>query len=325
MIDLESCCISLDRPYDCYVGRGYKVGTLYIPNSIAPVNFEGLFKNNTFDFSDGRADITFHPKYVAMHPVGLAFYAALSDYFDQNGIITSASIDRRIPSIPYLQRMGLFKALKIEDPILIREHEEAGRFIPLMKIANSADLEAFLKQIDPVLHTTRENSRIIKHVFSELLRNVLEHAKASSGGNVCATYNRKRQKISIGISDAGIGLFNSLRQHHSVSTDNEALLLALQPGISGTTSRIGGTSDNAGAGLFFTKCIAQSTRNYFLVYSGNAYFKLKVTPKADPVLFHSSPLEDKCTNREGLPGISWNCARDRHKHRRHGSFQHNYE
>jgi hypothetical protein len=277
------------------------LGTLYVPNSISPVNFEGIFKNNALDFSDKRADISFHPKYVAMHPVGLAFYAALADDFRNKGVDVAATINKKIPSIPYLQRMGLFRVLGFEDPVRIKEHEEAGRFIPLMKVRTNEELDTFLKQIDPVLHTTRENSKTIKHVFSELLRNVLEHSESRLGGNVCATYNRKRQKISIGISDAGIGLYNSLRRNHAVASHRDAVLLALRPGVSGTTSRIGGTSDNAGAGLFFTKCIAQSTKNYFVIYSGNAYFKLKLTPKGKPIQFKADPLEDYSTIKDNLP------------------------
>lgn len=280
------------------------MGQLYVPNSVAPVNFESIFKNNTFDFRDGRAEVAFHPTYVAMHPIGLAFYAALSDYFHQNGIQIEGSINTRISSIPYLQRMGLFRAFGFLDPRTITEHEESGRFIPLMKIKDNADLDRFLKQIDPVLHTTQENSRIIKHVFSELLRNVLEHSRAPNGGNVCATYNRKRKKISIGISDAGQGLFNSLRGNHHVTCHREAVELALRPGISGTTSRIGGTPENAGAGLFFTKCIAQSTRNYFLLYSGDAYYKLWLTPRKDKVHYEADPLKDRHMMRDGLPSFN---------------------
>ena len=39
------------------------MGKLYIPNSIALRNFDSIFTNNDFDFSDGQADIGFHPNY----------------------------------------------------------------------------------------------------------------------------------------------------------------------------------------------------------------------------------------------------------------------
>jgi anti-sigma regulatory factor (Ser/Thr protein kinase) len=278
-----------------------QMSTLYIPNSIALRNFDSLFKNNDFNFSDKKADITFHRTYVAMHPVGLAFYAALSDLFIENGIETTATINYDIRSIPYLQRMGLFRTFGYSDPLETKEHEETGRFIPLMKIRNSDELDTFIKTIDPILHTSRENSRVIKHVFSELLRNVLEHSYAKRGGNVCATYNRKRNKISIGISDAGIGLLNSMKHHHSLSNHEEALSSALTPGISGKSSRIGGTPENAGAGLFFTKCIAQSTRNHFLIYSGDSYFKLNLTRPNENIEFNPNPCDDHRTSRTDLP------------------------
>jgi hypothetical protein len=274
---------------------------LYIPNSVALRNFDSIFSNNTFDFSDKTIDISFHSNYVAMHPVGLAFYAALGDYFKFNNVSTKAGINYKIRSIPYLQRMGLFRVLGYKNPLQIHEHEECGRFIPLRKILTNAELDSLIKEIDPILHTTRDNSRVIKHVFSELLRNVLEHSLSKYGGNVCATYNKKKKKISIGISDAGIGIFNSLYTHHKFSNHLEAILAALTPGISGTTSRLGGTQENAGAGLFFTKCIAQSTRNNFLIYSGKSYFKLKATPRGKTIVFNSDPKQDHSTTKDNLP------------------------
>lgn len=72
---------------------------LYIPNSIALRNFDSIFVGNDFDFSDGHVEILFHNSYVAMHPVGLAFYAALGDYFLENEIQTSATINTHIKSL----------------------------------------------------------------------------------------------------------------------------------------------------------------------------------------------------------------------------------
>jgi anti-sigma regulatory factor (Ser/Thr protein kinase) len=240
---------------------------LYIPNSIALRNFDSIFNNNSFDFSDKKVKITFHPDYVAMHPIGLAFYAALGDHFSYNKIKTRMEINYKIRSIPYLQRMGLFDALGYLDPIETKTHEETGRFIPLTRVESSSDLERVLKTIDPILHTTQDTSRPVKYVFSELLRNVFEHSRSPNGGHVCATFNRKKRKISVGISDNGQGILNGMRGFRRFTSHKEAILNALTPGISGTNTKIGGTSENAGAGLFYTKCIAQSTRNHFLIYS----------------------------------------------------------
>jgi anti-sigma regulatory factor (Ser/Thr protein kinase) len=277
------------------------MSNLYIPNSISLRNFESIFTNNNFDFTDKDVHITFHHKYVAMHPIGIVFYAALHDYFIENGIKYDGRINKSITSIPYLQRMGLFRGLGFSDLRQIKCHDETGRFIPLTRIKSNEDLDKFIKTIDPILHTTRENSRAIKHVFSELLRNVIEHAESKYGGFVCATYNKKRKKISIGISDSGIGLFNSLRVFHKVNSSLEAIRLALTPGISGKTARIGGTRENAGAGLFFTKCIAQSSKNYMLIYSGDAYYKLRTPKEQKKSIFNADPFLDIKTIKESLP------------------------
>ena len=272
---------------------------LYIPNSIALRNFDSIFKNNSFDFSDRKVNITCHPDYVAMHPIGLAFYAALGDHFFYNDIETNLEINYEIRSIPYLQRMGLFDALGYLDPIETKTHEETGRFIPLTRI-HSSDLERVLKTIDPILHTTQDTSRPVKYVFSELLRNVFEHSRAPNGGHVCATFNKKKKKISVGISDNGQGILNGMRGFRRFTSHKEAILNALTPGISGTNPKIGGTSQNAGAGLFYTKCIAQSTRNHFLIYSGDSYFKLRTAPSGTTT-FNPNPVDDVSTIKDALP------------------------
>jgi anti-sigma regulatory factor (Ser/Thr protein kinase) len=277
------------------------MSTLYIPNSIALRNFDSVFTDNNFDFSDKKVRIEFHPTYVAMHPVGLALYAAFGDYFRLNEIKTSAAINPRIRSIPYLQRMGLFSTLGYADPVETKEHEETGRFIPLTRITTSDELTTFLKTIDPLLHTTQDISRIVKHVFSELLRNVLEHSRSQRGGHVCATYNHKSKKVSIGISDTGQGIREGMKGYKRFSSHKEAILNALKPGISGTTTRLGGTRENAGAGLFITKCIVQSTRNHFLIYSGDSYFKLRVRPLSEEIQFNADPEDDFATIKDSRP------------------------
>ena len=87
------------------------MGNLYIPNSVALRNFDTVFKNNDFIFSDKSVNITFHDKYIAMHPIGLAFYAAIGDFIKENDLNLEGSINPKIRSIPYLLRMGLFHAL----------------------------------------------------------------------------------------------------------------------------------------------------------------------------------------------------------------------
>jgi anti-sigma regulatory factor (Ser/Thr protein kinase) len=205
-----------------------------------------------------------------------------------------------VKTLPYLLRMGLFNHLGISAGREIVEHEESGRFIPITQIRTSDELKQAIINLVPLLHAPAGVADPIKYVFSEMVRNALEHSKSNVGAFVCAQYYRESKRIAIGIADAGIGIYSSMRRHHRVANAQEAIHLALQPGITGTTSRIGGNEFNAGAGLFFTKSIATLSRNRFFLYSGDNMFRLMKTrqryepelnadPKKDPHSFVTAP------------------------------------
>lgn len=138
----------------------------------------------------------------------------------------------------------------------VQEHEEAGRFIPLTNVRTKDELSEFIINMIPLLHATPGEAEPIKYVVSELVRNALEHSASPVGAFVCAQYFKKTERLAIGVCDAGIGILGSMSRSHAVATSMDAISLAMKPGITGTTSRYGGTEYNAGAGLFFMKAIA---------------------------------------------------------------------
>jgi anti-sigma regulatory factor (Ser/Thr protein kinase) len=263
---------------------------VFLPNSANLQNVTGFLRG--LDLSNPEVlEFSMHPKWVAVHPVVLAITASLATKFRESGgtVVGGAT---QVPTLNYLIRMGLFKHLGIESGKEIKEHEESGRFIPLTQIKNTDELKQAIVNLVPLLHAPPAVADPIKYVFSEMVRNALEHSQSSVGAFVCAQYYRETKRIAIGIADAGIGVFESMRRYHFVKGDEGAIRLALQPGITGTTSRIGGNEFNAGAGLFFTKSIATLSRNYFFLYSGTSMFRLmKTRQRYDPEL-HTDPKED---------------------------------
>jgi anti-sigma regulatory factor (Ser/Thr protein kinase) len=188
--------------------------------------------------------------------------------------------------------MKLFDHVRLKPPREITEHEASGRFIPLTQIRSSSELSSTIANLVPLLHAPKEVADPIRYVFSEMVRNALEHSESRVGAFVCAQYYAKSKRISIGIADAGIGIEAHMRKHHRVATAKEAINLALQPGITGTTSRIGGNEFNAGAGLFFTKSIASFSQNMFLLYSGDAAYRLMKGPRNRGKALNSDPNHD---------------------------------
>lgn len=216
-------------------------------------------------------EISTHDKWVTVHPANLVMAAALAMKVGK----ASSSIVGRIPETGrYLDRMGLYELTSTPSPFIYQKKEEAGRFVPIKVLKTSQDQSLFISDMIPLLHLSEENSTVVKYIIGELVRNVLEHAYAKDGAVVAAQYYKKTNRVSIGICDTGIGIWKSMHDNWHPKTDLEAIKLALTPGITGTTRREGGTSDNAGAGLFFIKSIAKISRNYFVIYSGSAEYTL---------------------------------------------------
>lgn len=195
--------------------------------------------------------------------------------------------------------MNLFKMLGVKSGIHITKHEAAGRFVPLTQIRDGKELTSFITEMIPLLHIDPKHVDPIKYIISELVRNVLEHAQSKNGAILCAQYYKKSNMIRIGIADTGVGIKNTISESYRVSDDKEALQLSLMPGITGTTRREGGTEYNAGAGLFFIRSIAKVNRDFFMIYSGDALYKL--LKNKHNLELNADPFKDRHSARQDIP------------------------
>ncbi|MEI7579457.1 MAG: ATP-binding protein [bacterium] len=237
-----------------------------------------------------KLEISTHQQWITVHPANLVLTAALAIQAGKENSVIVGDIPE---SGRYLDRMGLYALTKTTSPFKYHKKEEAGRFVPIKIIKTAADQSYFISEMIPLLHLSEDNTKTVKYVIGELVRNVLEHAFAKNGAIVAAQYYKKTNRVSIGICDTGIGIQQSMEKYWHAKNDLTAIKLALTPGISGTTRAEGGTFENAGAGLFFIKSIAKITRNYFSIYSGSGEYtmlkhdkRIKKMPKlfADPNL-----------------------------------------
>ncbi|PIS22310.1 hypothetical protein COT50_02495, partial [candidate division WWE3 bacterium CG08_land_8_20_14_0_20_41_10] len=269
---------------------------LHLPNSAFIGNIDAFL--GSFDPSDsGKLEITANKKWISVHPVALSMTAALGLTVDSEDISCEPF---EAKSRHYFERMGLFKLLGIASGIKVIEREPAGRFIPLTQIRNSVELTDFIAEMVPLLHLEPIQAEPLKYVVAELVRNVFEHSCSPFGAIICAQYYPDTKIIRIGIADTGVGIKRTISQSYATGKDVSAIKLALVPGVTGTTTRIGGTETNAGAGLFFIKSIAKVGRNFFMVYSGDALYKLLRTEQDRPVRLYPDPDKDKHSEKEKL-------------------------
>jgi len=239
-----------------------------LPNQISLHTLGSFLKQNQFFPSEPSAfTLSFNPNFTHLEPFVLSMLAAWADYWAEKGIpIACNNTDSK--GVDYARRMGLFNYLNHASSKELNTHESAGQFVPLCKLKNSSDVAAFMVEMVPILQKHHPKyAEAVKYSLSELTRNVVEHA-GGAPAFACAQFYPKSDKVSIGVADCGMGIFNSLSRAVDLSNDGDALINAIKPGVSGSTKMMYGSSDNAGAGLFYNKCIGMhlaSILGYFLV------------------------------------------------------------
>jgi hypothetical protein len=158
--------------------------------------------------------------------------------------------------------------------------EPTGRYIPLRRIRGTNDLGLLFADIVPLLHLDErpEQAQAVQYSVSEMVRNVLEHARSPDGAVVAAELyprsDERQARVSIGIADCGAGIWRSLsRNFPRITSDREAVLTAIKPGTTGAGRSHYGVTDNAGAGLFYTRRLAMTADGQFGLISGDAMLR----------------------------------------------------
>lgn len=167
-------------------------------------------------------------------------------------------------------------------------------------IHNSLELEDYFIHTLPEFPLGPEDLLLAKYILSELTRNTLEHASDPRGATISLSYAKKSHTLRLGVADHGIGIPMSIRRIYPDQTDYESIITALTPGITGTTQFPGGSTQNAGAGLFFVKSLAHQLGSHFLLYSGTGLFKLLKRQTKRSIL-KSDSLKDHASGGNDFP------------------------
>lgn len=221
---------------------------LYFPNSGHLQNFGG-FARRWDPSEEDRLEFSMHESYVSVHPIAIAMAAAAQFVRDRGGTIET-DLAASDSSIRYLDRMKLTDILAVDPELAMVEHASEGRFIPVTQVADQAALNSLIVDMVPLLHASPSEAGPIKYVITELVRNVLEHAASPVGAMVCAQYYADTERLSVGVADFGIGIRKSISRFHPASTDLDGINLALRPGVTGATARLGGMRRTQGLVCF---------------------------------------------------------------------------
>jgi len=279
--------------------KSLEMPQLLIPNEASIRTIRNLlFLNSPFSDTNTPAQLVMHPRWAFMDPIAMAMAAAWGGWCQRNGCTMQAE-NVGGPSQKYAIRMGLFEHLKVSHEPLVQEHEEAGKFIPLTQVRTGADLAAVIGNVSALLHLDKEPHALaaVQYCISELIRNVLEHSGSMEGAYICAQrYTKDPPHVSIAVADCGFGIASSLSYSYPQAEDDDrvALQLSMQLGITGVikSGMYSSATDNAGAGLFFTRAIAKATGGYFALISGDGAFRIKRLRKGERPLVYQDAFDD---------------------------------
>lgn len=125
--------------------------------------------------------------------------------------------------------------------------------------------------------STGELQDTLAYAVREIVRNVVEHSEGESC-TFAAQYWPARDEVEVVVSDQGCGLVASLRENPrlEIASDEDALRLAVQPGVSSKAWRRGRHNDewaNSGYGLFMTERLCGAGGSFELM-SGSGLLRI---------------------------------------------------
>lgn len=178
----------------------------------------------------------------------------------------------------YASWMGLFKSFGLDHGNGPGEASGSGTYIPLTRLTVSRIvgearneyvhhgevIEGEARRIAHILtrNASGDLTETLTYAVREIMRNVVEHGETSHIW-YAAQYWPTKSRVEVSILDEGIGLLKSLRRNPGLKVDSnqKAIFMALQPGVSGVAKdrrrRSDGDWVNSGYGLFMTSSLCQ--------------------------------------------------------------------
>lgn len=194
-------------------------------------------------------------------------------------------IDQGVDAHSYLMHLGFFDFVHMDEGNRIGQARGSLRYLPITRIKRPdvdinnagvepwyAEIEQEARRIGGVLAGSYDDSQELRtYTYSvrEIIRNVFEHSQVDE----CFVCGQRwySGQVEIAIIDEGVGIGRTLADSHQVEFDEDALRLAVQPGISRTSgfSTRENIYDNSGFGLYVLSELAASF-GWFALGSGSA-------------------------------------------------------
>lgn len=168
--------------------------------------------------------------------------------------------------INYWERMKALELMNAKTRRRLRARPTAGRFVEMHEVTSESIGPTIDAIMDVFLHAyiaKKNHLEAVEWILAEMLANVDEHSEDSGCAVAIAQRYEDAGELELAVVDRGIGLTESLSHIRPGLTDQEAVELAVEEGVSGKGS-------GRGNGLAGTAQIARVNGGRFLLLSGTA-------------------------------------------------------
>ena len=200
-------------------------------------------------------------------PIGIAILKQYKESYPEATVMTSGQ------SFDYVTELldTSYNSMQHHLPVIHFDHRTNNidelKSILTRKIIDYAD--------DISSEEKEDLSAYLEYMISEMMGNVISHAKSSHGGFVTAQYYENKKKVQVVIIDGGVGFLSTLSKHYDVNNEGEAIEKALERAVTGSNkfASYSNVPKHAGLGLFFLSKILEETQGNLIIISNNTLFK----------------------------------------------------
>ena len=183
-----------------------------------------------------------------------------------------------VGAVSYLRHVGFFQYIGLDTGKKPGEAHGSGTYVPIrtitleeLKIAAPAGVfqngvEVVTEHLAEVVYPRVVEQIMMQYCLREVVRNVFEHAETDHCTVLAQRYSNGWAEIAI--ADEGIGIYGSLRKSVALHNVDEALEMAVKPGISRVTQQDREEWDNSGFGLFLLSELGRELGEFMLASNG---------------------------------------------------------
>lgn len=160
-----------------------------------------------------------------------------------------------------------------------------AKYTSIEQVSSRADVENITAHLTSTILTNftdlepyhqKDLKKYLQYLIAEILNNVADHSGSAHGGYAMAQYYPTKRKVQVAVADSGVGFLEHIRHDYpDITTDEKAIIKAIEMGVTASSNRMYGHERNAGYGLYALLEIIKATKGQVVIISNSGILRCK--------------------------------------------------